>query len=248
MNVVITAGGTSEKIDNVRKITNSSSGKLGRIIANTFLKSDLELDTIFYVCSKQSLKPNHKKVKIILIESAADLLDAVSTILTTYQIDVFIHAMAVSDYTVDYVTTASLLYNGRKHFLQDESSFKEFINNNHYILNREEKISSQEEDLMIKLKPTQKVISRIKTLSPKTVLVGFKLLNSVTKEELIDAGYNLLEKNNCNLVIANDLKQINEKEHKAFFIDKNKKIIEVNTKIEIAKRLVKVLKDNKLTP
>ena len=27
--VIITAGGTSERIDNVRKITNSSSGKLG---------------------------------------------------------------------------------------------------------------------------------------------------------------------------------------------------------------------------
>ena len=34
MKVVITAGGTSEKIDNVRKITNSSTGKLGLCIAN----------------------------------------------------------------------------------------------------------------------------------------------------------------------------------------------------------------------
>ena len=32
--IVITAGGTGEKIDNVRKITNSSSGKLGMTIAN----------------------------------------------------------------------------------------------------------------------------------------------------------------------------------------------------------------------
>ena len=36
---IITAGGTSEKIDNVRKITNSSSGKLGCIIANTIVKN-----------------------------------------------------------------------------------------------------------------------------------------------------------------------------------------------------------------
>ena len=32
--IVITSGGTSERIDNVRKITNSSSGKLGMVIAN----------------------------------------------------------------------------------------------------------------------------------------------------------------------------------------------------------------------
>ena len=35
--VIITAGGTSEKIDNVRKITNSSSGKLGSVIASRLL-------------------------------------------------------------------------------------------------------------------------------------------------------------------------------------------------------------------
>ena len=34
---VITSGGISEKIDNVRKITNSSSGKLGMTIANHLL-------------------------------------------------------------------------------------------------------------------------------------------------------------------------------------------------------------------
>ena len=36
--IIITAGGTSEKIDNVRKITNSSSGKLGMTIANHLLE------------------------------------------------------------------------------------------------------------------------------------------------------------------------------------------------------------------
>ena len=36
--VVITAGGTSEKIDNVRKITNSSTGKLGKVIANELIR------------------------------------------------------------------------------------------------------------------------------------------------------------------------------------------------------------------
>ncbi len=31
--IIITAGGTSERIDNVRKITNSSTGKLVKVIA-----------------------------------------------------------------------------------------------------------------------------------------------------------------------------------------------------------------------
>ena len=56
MNIVITAGGLSEYIDNVRKITNSSTGKLGLVIANTFLSND-NIDLIYYVCSKSALKP-----------------------------------------------------------------------------------------------------------------------------------------------------------------------------------------------
>lgn len=36
MRVLITAGGTSEKIDNVRSITNHSTGRLGCLIAEKF--------------------------------------------------------------------------------------------------------------------------------------------------------------------------------------------------------------------
>ena len=60
MNIVITAGGISEYIDNVRKITNSSTGKLGLVIANTFL-SYSNIDLIYYVCPKNALKPNHER-------------------------------------------------------------------------------------------------------------------------------------------------------------------------------------------
>ena len=37
MDVLVTAGGTSEPIDNVRSITNHSSGGLGKAIAESFL-------------------------------------------------------------------------------------------------------------------------------------------------------------------------------------------------------------------
>ena len=50
MKIIITAGGTSEKIDNVRKITNSSSGKLGLCIANELIRSKgKEIETLYYI-------------------------------------------------------------------------------------------------------------------------------------------------------------------------------------------------------
>ena len=71
--IIITAGGTSEKIDNVRKITNSSSGKLGMIIANHLLKESNDL-IIYYICSKNSLRPEiDKRLSVIEIESVENL-------------------------------------------------------------------------------------------------------------------------------------------------------------------------------
>ena len=46
---IVTAGGTSEKIDNVRKITNSSSGRLGMLIANHLLNENKKELYIIYV-------------------------------------------------------------------------------------------------------------------------------------------------------------------------------------------------------
>ena len=105
--IIITAGGTSERIDNVRKITNSSTGKLGVVIANKImeLKGD-EIEKIYYIASKTALKPSHEKIEIVEIIDTNDLKIAVDKLLTTEKIDYFIHSMAVSDYTVDFVTTA----------------------------------------------------------------------------------------------------------------------------------------------
>ena len=43
MRILITAGGTSEKIDSVRSITNHSTGSLGKAIAEELLEKGLKL-------------------------------------------------------------------------------------------------------------------------------------------------------------------------------------------------------------
>lgn len=234
INVVITAGGTSEPIDNVRKITNSSTGKLGCVIAEEILKLN-NLDKIYYICSKSAIKPNSDKVKIIEIVSTNDLKNSVLEVLVNENIDYFIHSMAVSDYTVDYVTTASRLANTiDESNLDTESAIRENDNNI-----TDTKISSYEDNLIIKLKPTPKIINIIKNVSPDTYLVGFKLLDGVSDDELIDVACKLKVKNKCDLVIANDLSNIRNGKHKAFIIkDKNNYIV-ANDKSDIARKLVK---------
>ena len=234
---VITSGGISEKIDNVRKITNSSSGKLGMTIANHLLESKSDI-TIYYVCSKNALRPNNTRVKIIEVAGTLDLKDKVESLLRNEKIDYFIHTMAVADYMVDYVTTVDKMK-------------KSFLNNSDMEVIKDTKISSYENNLVLVLKPTPKIISLIKKESPLTYLVGFKLLDGVSKKELIEVATRLRDKNKCDLVVANDLEDIKNKEHKAYIIDKEDKVVEASEKVkqiteeylkeDIAKKLVRMM-------
>ena len=224
---VITSGGISEKIDNVRKITNSSSGKLGMTIANHLLESKSDI-TIYYVCSKNALRPSNKGVKIIEVAGTLDLKDKVESLLRNEKIDYFIHTMAVADYMIDYVTTLDKMK-------------KSFLNNSDIEVIKDTKISSYENNLVLVLKPTPKIISLIKKESPLTYLVGFKLLDSVSKKELIEVATRLRDKNKCDLVVANDLEDIRNKEHKAYIIDKEDKVVEASDKEDIAKKLVRMM-------
>jgi phosphopantothenate-cysteine ligase len=241
--IIITSGGTSEAIDNVRKITNSSTGKLGATIANVIInKKDEEIEKIYYICSKTSIKPTaNNKIKIIEIVSANDLKNVMENLLTTEQIDCVIHGMAVSDYTVDYVTTSNCLTKSIKNIidnLNDIEKMNDGMRNNTSIIDNNNKISSSESDLIIKLKPTPKIISLIKELSPKSYLVGFKLLDNVSEDELIKVATNIMVKNKCNLVVANDLTNIRNGEHKAIIIDENNRITRSEGKEDIALKLV----------
>lgn len=234
--IIITSGGTSERIDNVRKITNSSSGKLGCVIAEKLLqeKDDL-IDKIYYISPKNAIKPNHEKVEVVEIFDTNDLKMRVEELLSNENIDYFIHSMAVSDYTVDFVTTAKKIADNISSH-KNEDVYKLILENKDNFT--DSKISSYEDDLIIKLKRTPKIISLIKDISPKTFLVGFKLLDGVSEDELLDVASNLKNKNNCDLVVANDLSNIRNGEHKAFIIKDRNDFINAAGKEDIAEKLI----------
>lgn len=141
--------------------------------------------------------------------------------------------MAVSDYMTDYATTMERIRQSVKNSDNIDEAFSniETINVS--------KISSYEDNLVIVLKPTPKIISIIKDLSPSTYLVGFKLLAGVSKEELIEVAKNLRDKNKCDLVVANDLSTIKNGKHIAYIINKDNEIEESHGKDDIAKKLVR---------
>ncbi len=227
MKIIITAGGTSEKIDDVRTISNSSTGSLGLAIGKAFLRAAEEtgrIDKIYYLHGKRAVYPEHEIVEPIEIGGVLDLQDNLSKLLKEEKIDAVIHAMAVSDYMVHQVTTLEKLMG-----TEDPEHVQDLSGN---------KISSDIDDLIIHMKRSPKVISIIKQISPETKLIGFKLLSGVPHEELIDVGYRLLQKNHCDFVMANDLHEIGKDFHKGYLIHPDKSYDSMNTNDEIAAMIV----------
>ena len=141
--------------------------------------------------------------------------------------------MAVSDYTTDYVTTINKL----KESILKSNNLNEAFDNLEVL--KGNKISSYENNLVVVLKPTPKIISIIKDISPSTFLVGFKLLDGVSKNQLIDVAQKLRDKNNCDLVVANDLSSIRNGNHIAYIIDKENNIEKATSKDDITKKLIR---------
>ncbi len=91
--VVVTAGPTIEKIDDVRYITNRSTGRMGYELAEAARDRGAE---VILVSGKTCLEPPFG-VKVINVTSAGDMKDAVLSVYA--DADAVIMAAAVADYT-----------------------------------------------------------------------------------------------------------------------------------------------------
>jgi len=243
VNILITAGGTQEEIDSVRSITNHSTGQLGSIIADTFAKGGA---TVTYVCGNAAQLPAEKGITIIRIKDTNSLMKQLAKLLETHKYHSIIHAMAVSDFT----PTATLnLDDIAQNILQTIESGTHTIQKIKNAITAaakplsENKISSCNPDLMLLLAPTPKIISQIKQKQSGTILVGFKLLSGVTEDHLLSVATDLLHRNSCDYVLANDQQGITCNHHKAILIDKAGIISKAETKQEIANLLLNTISE-----
>jgi phosphopantothenate-cysteine ligase len=234
MNILITSGGTQEKIDAVRSITNTSTGALGSLIAERFA-GEAVTDSIFYLAGPRAKLPGmgEGKFRIIPVSDTASLEAELRTVLSQHQIDAIVHAMAVSDFRVSKVTSARCLNKMPGTILEALDEAAGF--------DRSEKIGSDlaGDKLILVLEENPKIIGLLRGLAPEAVLVGFKLLDGVSEERLIDTGYALLKANGCDFVLANDARTIHGDRHTGFLIDAEKHISRRDTKAAIAGEIVR---------
>lgn len=148
MKIIVTAGPSYEPIDEVRRITNASTGELGVRLANALARAGHEV-----FCLKgtgaTSVEPP-VKCHALTFTTNDDLHERLSRLAREHDIGAVFHAAALCDYKVARVK------DGRG-ALQDAA-----------------KIESRAGALSLTLEPARKVIAGLRDLFPRAVLVGWK--------------------------------------------------------------------------
>lgn len=187
--IMVTAGGTQEYIDDVRVMTNISSGKLGAAIASHLMAEDAD---VYYVCGKTAVRPqmnsdylpaDSKLLHIQEVRTALDAMEAMEAIVKEQEIDAVVHAMAVSDFTFKRDKAVKLKSN-------DAEGFIEFMRQT--------------------ITKNPKIIAHIKQWRPETILIGFKFEVGSTTQDLLLLSRESIDRNKCDLVVANDKQQMTE--------------------------------------
>ena len=223
---MITAGGTAEKIDDVRYIANSGTGRLGARIAEAFA-ADGRGCSILYICSENAARPalDGAVCETRVCGGIEAVRGAVMQACAETAFDVIIHSMAIGDYRVRAVSDAELMTRGVLERLSvlacgDSASPEEAVRG--ALLSppqiNESKISSEKENLVVVLEKAPKIIASLRGAAPGAVIVGFKLLSGADGEELARAGHALLLKNDCDFVFANDIETVRADRHEGLLI------------------------------
>ena len=189
--ILITAGPTNEYIDEVMKITNMSTGRLGVELTKNFLKEGCEVTLICTrsvarggLYEKYNLK-DEPNLKTVQIETTDDMYRALFNE-KNFKYDLVIHSSAVGDYKPEFSFKMEDLAKEILNLSEKERTYEgilALLTNPKCKLNDNTKISSYEPNLTVKLTLTTKLISNLKEWFPNSVLVGFKLLENVSKEQ-----------------------------------------------------------------
>lgn len=230
--VLITGGPTNEYIDEVMKITNMSTGKLAVQLAGYFSSDDYDVTLMLTKSCKSPMLDQIKmkdNVHLVTFETTDELYNLLKDFSDT-KYDIIIHSAAVGDYKPEFsfkledmakeLADTLSLCNG----MDTEQIAKLFLNimkNPQCKVNDNTKISSVEPNLTVKLGLTPKIIAHLREWYPDAFICGFKLLENVSDDELIEAATKQVNKCNTNLCFANDLAMLRRGDATRLVVNKN---------------------------
>lgn len=233
--ILITAGGTKEKIDPVRYISNSSSGKMGLALADAAYSMGAEVTLI-------STFKTDKPYLNYVTETALEMEKIVKE-QTPFQ-DCVIMAAAVSDYRVENYAKEKIKKGGKCIGPDGETTS--------LIASGEGECTNPDgNSITLKLVENPDILKEICLLPPtltlpdgegtrKPIIVGF----CAESENLIENAKIKIQHKGCDLLVANDISRkdigFDSDSNEVYIINRelNIKHIEKDTKQNIAKRIL----------
>jgi len=212
--VLITGGGTAEKIDSIREITNMSSGRTAVKIAEYFYINGVDVTLLL---SEAAVKPKYN-INTISFNSFQSLKTILKSELNSEPYDFVIHAAAVSDYSPTRIE----------------------VNNDESNLPLKVKLESLTDNVKIILSKNLKLVNEIKSWSKNkdVQLVAFKLLgdeNSMKKKKELNK---LFSNSHADSIVFNTLSNRKNDIQKSFeLIDKDGLISNSAAAEDLAKEL-----------
>ncbi len=151
MNCIVTAGPTYESLDDVRRLTNFSTGKLGTQLANYLTERGHQVTLLmgYYAIHRE---PVHTRT-VTTYTTTTDLRDRLHALAAT-KTDAVFHAAAVSDFKFGKVWERN-----------ESGELRELTGG---------KLSTRAGTLMAELVPTPKILAGLRAVYPNSCLVGWK--------------------------------------------------------------------------
>jgi phosphopantothenate---cysteine ligase (CTP) len=180
MNCVVTAGPTFEPLDDVRRLTNFSTGKLGAELANHLVERGHEVTLLLGsgATYRGPLKAQHVRPFTTTTDLQARLAARAGP-----EIHAVFHAAAVNDFGFGQV------------FERDaHGGLRE---------RRERKIPTAASGLLVELKPTPKVIAALRDWFPSALLVGWKYEADGDRDALVKKALDQIVGNRTDACVAN---------------------------------------------
>jgi len=223
--IIITGGPTNEPIDEVMKITNMSTGRLSAALGKLFLEAGYAVCLILNNSVNAGNLPDFPNLEILWVETTDEMLEALKTQSESGDhADAVIHASAVGDYKADFSFLLEDIAEELFAKIKDISSADDILKimeEPDCRLDDSSKISSYQKNLTVKLGLTPKIISRLRSWYPNSLLIGCKLLEKVSKEELFEAAEELCKKNRMDYILANDLADLREGKQERYVVTKD---------------------------
>ncbi len=211
LKILITAGPTWVRLDQVRVITNIFSGRTGYNIAKEAFRRGADVTLLLGPGRINIPDKDTKHFKIIRFKFYEDLLALMRRHIKSKKYDVVIHSSAVADYQPIAVDPG--------------------------------KIKSSADSLVLRFKPTIKIVDEIKKNDPNVFLVKFKLEVKRRRKDLLDIAFKSMRQSSADLMVANNLADM-RKGRVAFILRQDGSVLKTKGDAGLANTLLSLVSES----